>query len=536
MLKFHHNKGILECKYGHLLSQPKNSIIITENAIYFFKKAMKKGVSELRKLSNRIGSLCLALLLSIVTFEMSTVSLAPPRYSLGDVNADGVSDAYDALLVLFHCVDLKRMKGVQIQSADVNGDQMVDTSDALMILQHTVGLVDEYPTGPVLVILGDEDDPLLKRARRDFTKNYTTVKIRIVSTEENGMFVSEEDLAAYMKTSNKAKVPDVCFASLNTVGAGGSKGYLLDLNDFAQHPLSERFFHSAIAAQQSAPRSTSIYGFPYACWVRLQFGNQKLLKSLNATLPGNYDELIQLCQKQTEIPSYCIQSNKSASDVVSRFLPWLWRCGGDVLNDAWTAADFANDRGVEALSKYIGMQNRYHASFSKGGSVGTGEFLLSDESTRERGIAEKNNVPCAVSLLPELKAGVARYSQISGLSVVLPDKFADPKAPTRLEWIRAHAAYSFAEFFAQCANQYSASYEEYALSPLISQANMLRRKDEFWKTAYSQLEYAKALPHLQANWVESYLGDGVQLALNNSRTPEEALKAAERQVNRVLPG
>ena len=216
MLKFHHNKGILECKYGHLLSQPKNSIIITENAIYFFKKAMKKGVSELRKLSNRIGSLCLALLLSIVTFEMSTVSLAPPRYSLGDVNADGVSDAYDALLVLFHCVDLKRMKGVQIQSADVNGDQMVDTSDALMILQHTVGLVDEYPTGPVLVILGDEDDPLLKRARRDFTKNYTTVKIRIVSTEENGMFVSEEDLAAYMKTSNKAKVPDVCFASLNT--------------------------------------------------------------------------------------------------------------------------------------------------------------------------------------------------------------------------------------------------------------------------------------------------------------------------------
>ncbi len=63
----------------------------------------------------------------------------------GDVNANGVVDADDALLILQKIVGLKTFDRTQTQVADVNGDGGITADDALLVLQKIVGLIPRFP-------------------------------------------------------------------------------------------------------------------------------------------------------------------------------------------------------------------------------------------------------------------------------------------------------------------------------------------------------------------------------------------------------
>jgi hypothetical protein len=58
----------------------------------------------------------------------------------GDVNADGMVDSSDALIILRSAMGLTQLNAQQAASADVNGDGSVDSADALMILRSSMGL------------------------------------------------------------------------------------------------------------------------------------------------------------------------------------------------------------------------------------------------------------------------------------------------------------------------------------------------------------------------------------------------------------
>lgn len=58
----------------------------------------------------------------------------------GDVNADGMVDSSDALIILRSAMGLTQLTAQQAASADVNGDGSVDSADALMILRNSMGL------------------------------------------------------------------------------------------------------------------------------------------------------------------------------------------------------------------------------------------------------------------------------------------------------------------------------------------------------------------------------------------------------------
>lgn len=61
------------------------------------------------------------------------------RVQAGDVNADGKTDAKDALAVLKFSVGKAIPTLVQKQLADVNGDTVINAKDALEILKYAVG-------------------------------------------------------------------------------------------------------------------------------------------------------------------------------------------------------------------------------------------------------------------------------------------------------------------------------------------------------------------------------------------------------------
>ncbi len=76
----------------------------------------------------------------LMAFSVAAVfSIGAFASSLGDINADGQINSYDALLVLKHSVG-NESEDFVFENADVNGDSQINSADALTILRVSVGL------------------------------------------------------------------------------------------------------------------------------------------------------------------------------------------------------------------------------------------------------------------------------------------------------------------------------------------------------------------------------------------------------------
>lgn len=62
----------------------------------------------------------------------------------GDINADNVVDASDALIVLQHAAKITVLDEALIELADVTGNQIVDANDALDILKFAAKIIDKF--------------------------------------------------------------------------------------------------------------------------------------------------------------------------------------------------------------------------------------------------------------------------------------------------------------------------------------------------------------------------------------------------------
>jgi len=82
----------------------------------------------------------------------------------GDVNLDGIVNAYDAVLILQYIVNLISLNYEQQQAAEVDGLPPITAIDASYVLQYTIGAIDEFPieTGqtPAIANLGVEESRL----------------------------------------------------------------------------------------------------------------------------------------------------------------------------------------------------------------------------------------------------------------------------------------------------------------------------------------------------------------------------------------
>lgn len=82
----------------------------------------------------------------VITVKAATKTPEPTEdmIALGDVNADGIIDATDALLVLKHAAKIDILDADACKRADVTGDGTIDASDALEILKYAAHIIENY--------------------------------------------------------------------------------------------------------------------------------------------------------------------------------------------------------------------------------------------------------------------------------------------------------------------------------------------------------------------------------------------------------
>lgn len=172
-----------------------------------------------------------------VAFADETTDTVAAVY--GDVNADTIVNAEDALEVLKAAAKLQTLDETQKIAADVNGDKIIDAADALLILQMAATIIDKFPIEDV--------DPTDEPVPTESEEPVPTESEEPVPTESDDPVPTESDEpvpthtntvevidnAYIIKVKDAGEVADVESSSLNETvtfkdSATQENGVLLD--------------------------------------------------------------------------------------------------------------------------------------------------------------------------------------------------------------------------------------------------------------------------------------------------------------------
>lgn len=403
-----------------------------------------------------------------------------------------------------------------------------------------------------LTVAGDRSDNSLVMAIMAFQKKHSNVTIRITAAGDGGRITSLDNLKMQLASNN---APDVVQMDSVYVAAAGYQGYVLELQQFGSDDVKDLFIESCWQSVQSqiAGEETQ-FGLPFDCNTILMFYNKTLLdKAGVSTIPSTWSEFTTSLEKLktlSEVSSpFNLMVNFDASlgqknYMAFQWMMYLWRLGGEVLNSDLTAAAFAEQPGIDALQMYVDMVGKYGVSnqaFTDAPFLnGTAGFNMMTNNHYSSTVGSSTtNVEFGATMLPELKAGVPRYSGLGLYSVALPNKITGAgndankvaKATAQAQW-----AYEFAEFWAATLDYQMAFCENTLLMPSLKAGEGQGPfTGEYWTIAYQQLRTSKFRPGVK-NWdsIETYLSEAINAAVNGNKTPQEALKAAAVLANRQL--
>ena len=403
-----------------------------------------------------------------------------------------------------------------------------------------------------LTVAGDRSDNSLVMAIMAFQKKHSNVTIRITAAGDGGRITSLDNLKMQLASNN---APDVVQMDSVYVAAAGYQGYVLELQQFGSDDVKNLFIESCWQSVQSqiAGEETQ-FGLPFDCNTILMFYNKTLLdKAGVSTIPSTWSEFTTSLEKLktlSEVSSpFNLMVNFDASlgqknYMAFQWMMYLWRLGGEVLNSDLTAAAFAEQPGIDALQMYVDMVGKYGVSnqaFTDAPFLnGTAGFNMMTNNHYSSTVGSSTtNVEFGATMLPELKAGVPRYSGLGLYSVALPNKITGAgndankvaKATAQAQW-----AYEFAEFWAATLDYQMAFCENTLLMPSLKAGEGQGPfTGEYWTIAYQQLRTSKFRPGVK-NWdsIETYLSEAINAAVNGNKTPQEALKAAAVLANRQL--
>lgn len=113
-------------------------------------------IDGMKKLSMRVLSAALSLILA--SGCILTATAFEGRY--GDADGNGQVNSTDALAVLMHTVEKKKLQGDALLRSDVDANTEINATDALQILQFTVGKITEFKAETIAPPEESEQDAL----------------------------------------------------------------------------------------------------------------------------------------------------------------------------------------------------------------------------------------------------------------------------------------------------------------------------------------------------------------------------------------
>ena len=403
-----------------------------------------------------------------------------------------------------------------------------------------------------LKVAGDSGDNSLVMAVMAFQREHSNVRITIVPAEGGGKYTTLDGLKMQLASNN---APDVAFMDCVYVAAAGSSGYLLDLNEYGARNIRSKFIDSCWnSATVTLDGKEYQFGLPFDCNTILQFYNKDLLDEAGvSSAPGNWNEMTEAMEKLKSLSKctnpFTLMINFTNSQgeknyMAFQWMMFLWRLGGDVLSPDLKTATFNSQAGIDALQMYVDMVTKYGVSKDRYDVApffnGTAGFSMMTNNLYKDTVGNTQSpIHFGVTMLPELKAGVPRWSGLGLYTLALPnnitavEKDANKKA---LAEAKAKAAYDFAAMYTSTLNYQMTYCNSTLLMPSLKEGQGSGQfVGDYWTVAYNQLNTSRARPGVK-NWdaIESYIAQAINDAVNNVRQPKAALDAAATQTNRQL--
>ncbi len=350
-----------------------------------------------------------------------------------------------------------------------------------------------------------------------------------MSGDANGTTQLEQQVMA-------GTAPDIVRMDHVYITALGQKGLVYDLQKTFQatDKLSDQFIESTWKASSSFD---AVYGIPFDANTIIFGAKTSTLDQAGVSIPTTYDELrtagakIKALNLDQNVYTLPCGTDARYNWPAFVFMFWVWRLGGDVLNEDMTEAVFNNtETGVEALNMMIQLQEDGLISKT---AYEEGQTVMCDYGTWWMEGLEG----MTLSLLPTLKEGVPQYSGLGlyDLAVVTTAK-------------NAPMAYDFVVHFATGKNSVTDKHYLYTYCknhhfiPSVKAAaetdetwNADTTASEFWRVSVKQLELSKFRPAVPC-WpeIEEALSTAVTQAMQGEKAPKEALNAAAQTANRLL--
>lgn len=177
-----------------------------------------------------------------------------------------------------------------------------------------------------------------------------------VDYSERDWAKQREDMLAALTAG---EVPDIVRTHNKYVAEFGDSGDLKALEDYADYAqVAETFVPTYLAQTENNGKH---FGLPELALPFVMAVNKPMLDASGVAYPTNWDEFktatVALSKPDQGIYGYTMPGGVNL-DTAYRWVAWLYKAGGRVLNEDWSEATFNSEAGVAALEMLLELQRQ----------------------------------------------------------------------------------------------------------------------------------------------------------------------------------
>lgn len=383
--------------------------------------------------------------------------------------------------------------------------------------------------------------PELKRQVADFEKANPTISVEAIPTP----------LAQYTaKVATMAKageMPDVATADVLWLRGWINEGYLKDLSPYVDKAGGKQYlgqFYDTLV--NLASDGNKVYAIPAFAGGYLIYYNTEMYKEAGldpAKPPKNWDEMLAYAKKLTKKDAsgntvqwgWGIHGQNIPADV-SRFMQWMYSNGAEPLSPDGKTALLDQPKAIETLKFWSELYTKHGVVPPGAVQAGPGEV---------RSMFAQKKIAMLVGIIWGVDQVFAENPALRPVTAIAPFPKQVPNAPSLFQAVynvmaasskRPEEAWKLLEYFGRPESGLGL-YKATRYGPVRP---AIFERPEVKSDAYAQVlakvnQQLKPPPiHPQWERISKVIGDAMQRALTNAKTPEAAFKEANVQVNQIL--
>ncbi|WP_248928808.1 ABC transporter substrate-binding protein [Paenibacillus hamazuiensis] len=315
------------------------------------------------------------------------------------------------------------------------------------------------------------------------------------------------------------------------------KGFLTPLDELLTSDMKSRLPERAFKA---LTYSGKIYGVPRYTWPWQFYYNKKIFEAAGiASPPKTWEELIRIAQKINQPGVYPYAEAWGEKFSYTPFIVHLRAQGGEFWNYDKGVPSFNSPEGIAALQLMADMNLKFKIA-SPGSLQYTSTSALSEPFAQGKvamvmsspGTYNMANDPklstivgqAEVSVIPGAALKTASYAETGGLAIPASSK-------------NKEAAFEFIKFVTGKDQQVKMAMgaRNIPVDPSAVADPQVTEKYPFMKAIPEQMQYPyEMFKHEKASAIADEVSKHVTAAVSGKETPEQALKAAEENVLRII--